>query len=193
MTSSVPNEYRPLATALPSHPGFATRKSSRAVDTTDHDIDAPAASAGSALSAISSLLLGGQTSNRAHTQSQATGNPSSLLTRRRGKDSANNFSLGNAFDLTFLRARSTKNDERRESIAQLPSEHLQVRRKKTPMHRDEAAEDLPPSPVGLPGAWFDQLSDSHGALLLPPPFLDGHSTPQSFEGTYHVEPTVFTY
>lgn len=52
--------------------------------------------------------------------------------------------------------------------------------------KEELEVDLPPSPVGFPGAWNFRRDgngwDKDGALLLPPPFLDGFSTKDSFDG-----------
>lgn len=152
--------YRPLQTPLPSHPGLSTRKSSYAADSLQASNAGSLAASTSALSAISALLGQSRTSAASGRQ------PSSLLTRRRGKDSAGDFSLDR------LGARSLGED--------LPPVGADGRREK--LRRVEPEHDMPPSPVGLPGAWIDRPSDSHGALLLPPPFLDDRSTPQSFEG-----------
>jgi hypothetical protein len=55
----------------------------------------------------------------------------------------------------------------------------------------QEAPEAPPSPIGMPGAWSggatgwsSRSGEGHedGALLLPPPLLDDHSSARSFEG-----------
>ena len=63
-------------------------------------------------------------------------------------------------------------------ISQAPSED-QPRERPTVSKRAEKLENLPPTPVAMPGSYMHDFDDS---LLLPPPLLDESSDPRSFEG-----------
>ncbi|KAM0755150.1 hypothetical protein T439DRAFT_377514 [Meredithblackwellia eburnea MCA 4105] len=71
----------------------------------------------------------------------------------------------------------------------LPPSSSKPTLRRRPQHKPEEAEEdeenLPPSPVRIPGAWQYDHSDSNtrAPLHLPPPFLqDPRSTKESFEG-----------
>lgn len=158
--------YRPLASPLPSHPGLSSTKSSNA-------LRAPAVSAG-ALSAISALL-GSNRAKATETSPRSGGRQrrSSLLARRMGEQ-ASSFSLGQEATLQFPRARSAASTAQ-DDLNEIPPLERRARERS---RNDIYEDDLPPSPVGLPGGWLDGQAD-----LLPPPFLDHGSTAQSFEGS----------
>lgn len=163
--SSTASSYVPLASPLPSHPGLSTTKSSHAIP-----LAAPPIVSAGALSAISALLGASRARETASPRSPGeTGRPrrSSLLARRRGDTGAADFSLGPELRLSFPHQRAEEQPPRRV-------------RERT---RDPGSlgEDLPPSPVGLPGGWHDSQTAT-SALLLPPPFLDQTSSAESFEG-----------
>lgn len=181
MSSPQPSAYRPLASPLPSHPGLSSTKSTHAVPTAH---PAHPVSAG-ALSAISALLGASRARESAATPSRASPNGglqrrSSLLARRKGDAGAAQFSLGPELGFSLPRARSKEGTQPDDD--EIPPLEQGFRRSREQSRNDTLGDDLPPSPIGLPGGWKDGPTDTSGALLLPPPFLDDRSTAQSFEG-----------
>ncbi|KAK4047384.1 hypothetical protein OIV83_005431 [Microbotryomycetes sp. JL201] len=181
---------KPLDQPLPSHPGLSSRTSSRP----DHH-GLPHVQRNVSAGALStlSLLLGSSSSNnsirpassRTHTGEKQL--ESNLLKRRRGPGSTDTFNLGPLSSL-WPGARSTNDSIDSSKLGGLghTDEHqANIARKAKPkssaLDCDEDS-DLPPSPVGLPGAWTHGPTETEGALLLPPPFLDDRSTKESFEG-----------
>ncbi|SCV70480.1 BQ2448_1874 [Microbotryum intermedium] len=165
-----------------------------------------------ALSTISSLLLGdhrhhprpsatllpNQRSSAVQDRARSDlGLASSSLLSRRGKqDLSEQFSLGHQLDSFNRRQSSHKQNsppvDDLDDIPPLPGTAPVLGLSAQSIHRwassralsknPEATHELPPSPIGLPGAWFDDLNTTNSALLLPPPFLDETSSRQSFEG-----------
>lgn len=171
--------YRPLATPLPSHPGLSSSKSSFFRPATLPDEAVPPAPAQGALSTISLLLGSHKARHPTHRSTTTTTTTQPTLLERRGV--SEELSLGLRRSCNNLSSpRSRKDQERQEqqddAIPSLEEETRRIRRGGTV--EDHMDGDLPPSPVGLPGAWLDNPADA----LLPPPFLDDSSTKQSFEG-----------
>ncbi|KAL8284122.1 hypothetical protein RQP46_004871 [Phenoliferia psychrophenolica] len=155
-----------------------------------------------ALSALSAILLGGKQASRPRPPPLAAVNNaktgSTLLARRRGGHT-DAFSLG--VDLERLQSRPSKwpkasrapstsavpipADERDLDVpplepAAVPDKRPRLRTRTASVEENE--EDLPPSPVGLPGGWSWAAGDKESALLLPPPFLAADSAADSFDG-----------
>lgn len=171
--------YRPIPSTHTSYSAFA--RSAASVH------EAPAQPSG-ALSALSTILLG---------QPQRPSQARSLLERRRGLKTEERFNLGTSLEdlrstpsrwptgqAPAARPRPTAPAdllaERDGDVPRLEEEMRAGRRRERSGDGEASEEDLPPSPVGLPGGWsWDAKSSS---LLLPPPFLDQHSSADSFEG-----------
>ncbi|SCZ87616.1 BZ3500_MvSof-1268-A1-R1_Chr2-2g05082 [Microbotryum saponariae] len=129
--------------------------------------------------------------------SASTSSSSSLLLRRGKQDLSEQFSLGHPLDSFNCRYGGDKQiDTSADDLGDIPplpksalvsdssARGARQRRasSRTLSMGPETTHELPPSPVGLPGAWFDDINATHSALLLPPPFLDDSSSRQSFEG-----------
>ncbi|KAK4055902.1 hypothetical protein OIO90_003159 [Microbotryomycetes sp. JL221] len=183
-----------LGAPLPSHPGLHSRRPSTKHDNqkcNNDDVEQGLPTVPPGALAALSLLINGAASSSAMTRPSAqqldrkTGTSSqsvdgtrhsSLLSRRNG--SVTSFHLG-SFASLWPSARSPP----RQSVTRSQPQRgaLSSRRDLARKH-DSIDADLPPSPVGLPGAWIYGSSDTSGALLLPPPFLDDRSTKESFQG-----------
>ena len=129
---------------------------------------------GSAIEAISALFL--------HQDSAGRLDQLSLERHGKNQDKAG-WPLRMPLWLTMFEARAWLDSMSRwlqqaESTTEMRGESK--KRKKTPApKREEAYENLPPTPVAMPGSYMRDFDDS---LLLPPPLLDEGSDPRSFEG-----------
>ncbi|KAM0786453.1 hypothetical protein ACM66B_001915 [Microbotryomycetes sp. NB124-2] len=178
------SSFKPLNAPLPSHPGLSSRRSSHASHT-----ELPHARRNVSQGALStlSLLLTSSATHGSHTaaapssrsQTQAESN---LLKRRRGSGTVDVFNLGPLSSLWPGARSATTDDMQFDQVGH--HDPALVRRQNSERISSERADDrdLPPSPVGLPGAWTQGATETEGALLLPPPFLDDRSTKESFEG-----------
>ncbi|KAK4702525.1 hypothetical protein P7C70_g3697, partial [Phenoliferia sp. Uapishka_3] len=187
--------YHQLSQPHPSHPALSNYNPSH---------QQPIQPFG-ALSALSAIL-----GSAPQPQQPPTKGPSALLARRRAVSGQvdEGFSLG--VDLEHLRAKPArwpKEKERASKKATTSAKPMRERDGDVPLFGTAASEglrggngrgsegdeeDLPPSPVGFPGAWtWDGKEKS--ALLLPPPFLDEKSSRDSFDGLSHSLNQVLHY
>ncbi|KAI5481870.1 protein of lipase, class 3 family [Pseudohyphozyma bogoriensis] len=161
---------------LPSHPALSSKSSSSA-------LKLKAAPPSGALAALSTLLLP-TTAHKPSLLSRRGTTPLSLPPSRPPPLPARWAAAG----VVQLPTPPPVDDD---DIPPLEASSLPSKRPRTrgrTVDEDLALGDLPESPLGLPGAWIwygkgvAASEAEHGSLRLPPPFLDGVSSKDSFEG-----------